>query len=133
MYTPKLGTFKTLKIYKSKRMSQQNITPVKRKEIYKYEAPWTLYGMNWSIRPDKRFRLALGSFIEEYNNKVQIVMLDEDSGDFTARSIFDHPYPTTKIMWIPDTVEFKFLKKKFIKIIGYLVFFAFRKVYFPIC
>lgn len=48
----------------------QSGTPAKRKEIYKYEAPWTLYGMNWSIRPDKRFRLALGSFVEEYNNKV---------------------------------------------------------------
>jgi len=80
-------------------------TPVKRKEIYKYEAPWTLYGMNWSIRPDKRFRLALGSFVEEYNNKVQIVMLDEDNSDFTMRSTFEHPYPTTKIMWIPDTVN----------------------------
>ena len=28
--------------------------------------------MNWSVRPDKRFRLALGSFVEEYNNKVQV-------------------------------------------------------------
>ncbi len=45
--------------------------PGKRKEIYKYEAPWTVYSMNWSIRPDKRFRLALGSFVEEYNNKVR--------------------------------------------------------------
>lgn len=42
----------------------------KRKEIYKYVAPWPLYSMNWSVRPDKRFRLALGSFVEEYNNKV---------------------------------------------------------------
>uniref|UniRef100_A0AAQ5Z6S1 DDB1 and CUL4 associated factor 7 n=1 Tax=Amphiprion ocellaris TaxID=80972 RepID=A0AAQ5Z6S1_AMPOC len=42
----------------------------KRKEIYKYEAPWTVYAMNWAVRPDKRFRLALGSFVEEYNNKV---------------------------------------------------------------
>ena len=41
----------------------------KRKEIYKYEAPWTVYSMNWSVRQDKRFRLALGSFVEEYNNK----------------------------------------------------------------
>lgn len=45
----------------------------KRKEIYKYEAPWTVYAMNWSVRPDKRFRLALGSFVEEYNNKVRTV------------------------------------------------------------
>ena len=46
--------------------------PGKRKEIYKYEAPWTVYSMNWSVRPDKRFRLALGSFMEEYNNKVSV-------------------------------------------------------------
>ena len=44
--------------------------PGKRKEIYKYEAPWKVYSMNWSVRPDNRFRLALGSFVEEYNNKV---------------------------------------------------------------
>eukprot|EP00794_Sanderia_malayensis_P006355 gene6355-7083_t len=75
----------------------------KRKEIYKYDAPWTLYGMNWSVRPDKRFRLALGSFVEEYSNKVQIVQLNEESGDFVTRATFDHPYPTTKIIWIPDS------------------------------
>ena len=46
----------------------------KRKEIYKYEAPWTVYAMNWSVRPDKRFRLALGSFVEEYNNKVTVTI-----------------------------------------------------------
>ncbi|XP_076471078.1 DDB1- and CUL4-associated factor 7-like [Babylonia areolata] len=76
--------------------------PAKRKEIYTYKAPWTLYSLNWSNRPDKLFRLALGSFIEEYNNKVQIVSLDEATGEFTPKSTFDHPYPTTKIMWIPD-------------------------------
>jgi WD repeat-containing protein 68 len=36
--------------------------------------------------------------------QVQIVSLDEESSDFVARSIFEHPYPTTKIMWIPDSV-----------------------------
>lgn len=54
----------------------------KRKEIYKYEAPWTVYSMNWSVRPDKRFRLALGSFIEEYNNKVSTYFLGLDSVEF---------------------------------------------------
>lgn len=95
----------------------------KRKEIYRYDAPWMVYAMNWSIRPDKRFRLALGSFIEEYNNKVserfrlnysknifcfvkvQIITLDEDRSEFRLCSVFDHPYPTTKVMWIPDTVN----------------------------
>ena len=51
-----------------------NNPQAKRKEIYKYEAPWMVYAMNWSIRPDKRFRLALGSFVEEYNNKVKIII-----------------------------------------------------------
>merc|ERR1711971_1319513 len=32
-----------------------------------------------------------------------VVSLDEDTSEFTAKSTFDHPYPTTKIMWIPDT------------------------------
>jgi hypothetical protein len=73
----------------------------KKKEIYTYEAPWQIYGMNWSVRPDQKFRLAgtigpfagdqtywqpfltllffhdmcitVGSFIEEYNNKVCLV------------------------------------------------------------
>lgn len=88
--------------------------PPKRKEIYKYEAPWPLYSINWSVRPDKRFRLALGSFVEEYNNKVQIVSLDEETSEFSAKSTFDHPYPTTKIMWIPDS-------KGIISIILYII------------
>ena len=32
-----------------------------------------------------------------------IFSLDEDTSEFTAKSTFDHPYPTTKIMWIPDS------------------------------
>jgi len=36
---------------------------------------------------------------------VQIVSLDEDTSEFTSKGTFDHPYPTTKIMWIPDTVS----------------------------
>jgi WD repeat-containing protein 68 len=74
----------------------------KRKEIYTYHAPWLIYGMNWSVRADQRFRLAIGSFEEEYNNSVRIVQLDEESGQFVDCGGFEHPYPTTKIMWMPD-------------------------------
>eukprot|EP00698_Gefionella_okellyi_P005826 TRINITY_DN15264_c0_g1_i1.p1 TRINITY_DN15264_c0_g1~~TRINITY_DN15264_c0_g1_i1.p1 ORF type:complete len:327 (+),score=40.85 TRINITY_DN15264_c0_g1_i1:40-1020(+) len=74
----------------------------RKKEIYTYEAPWTIYGSAWSARGDKPFRLALGSFIEEYSNKVEIIQLDEESGGFKVKGRFDHPYPTTKIIWIPD-------------------------------
>lgn len=77
-------------------------TPSEKKEIYTYEAPWTIYGMNWSVRPDKQFRLAIGSFMEEYTNKVQVVQLNEKSGNFESLCTIDHPYPTTKIQWLPD-------------------------------
>lgn len=70
--------------FRDRRMSG---TTGKRKEIYKYLAPWPLYSMNWSVRPDKRFRLALGSFVEEYNNKVQIISLDEDTSEFSAKRL----------------------------------------------
>ena len=54
----------------------------KRKEIYTYTAPWLIYGMNWSVRADQRFRLAIGSFEEEYSNSVRIVQLDEETHKF---------------------------------------------------
>lgn len=36
-------------------------------------------------------------------SQVQLVGLDEESSEFICRNTFDHPYPTTKLMWIPDT------------------------------
>ncbi|XP_051825142.1 DDB1- and CUL4-associated factor 7-like [Antechinus flavipes] len=76
------------------------------RKTYKYEAPWTVYAMNWSVRADQPFRLAIGSFVEEYGNSVQLVSLASDwcdnSGDFVCRYTLQHPYPVTKIMWMPD-------------------------------
>eukprot|EP00741_Cyanophora_paradoxa_P018378 tig00000204_g17745.t1 len=80
-------------------------TEAKKKEIYTYEAQWPIYGMNWSVRPDQKFRLALGSFIEEYSNKVEIIQLDEESESFKPTGQFDHPYPTTKIQWMPSRFD----------------------------
>ena len=56
------------------------------------------------VRSDKRFRLAVGSFVEEYSNKVEIITLDDENGAFPAQPDFSftHPYPCTKIMFIPD-------------------------------
>lgn len=56
------------------------------------------------IRPDKPFRLAIGSFIEDYNNRVEIVALDETRGVLRADPAlsFSHPYPPTKLAFIPD-------------------------------
>eukprot|EP00050_Salpingoeca_kvevrii_P005978 m.286770 g.286770 ORF g.286770 m.286770 type:complete len:337 (+) comp11637_c0_seq1:34-1044(+) len=77
----------------------------KKGELFSYQAPWPIYGMNWSQRPSQPFRLAVGSFIEEYTNKVQVVQLNQEKGEFEKRFQLDHPYPTTKIMWIPDEEE----------------------------
>ena len=33
-----------------------------------------------------------------------MISLDENTSEFSIKSIFEHPYPTTKIIWIPDTV-----------------------------
>mmetsp|Transcript_30750 Transcript_30750/g.71095 ORF Transcript_30750/g.71095 Transcript_30750/m.71095 type:complete len:341 (+) Transcript_30750:128-1150(+) len=76
----------------------------KGKEIYTYQAPWVVFGLAWSQRQEERnrFRLALGSFIEEYTNKVQIVQRNADSGSLERVGEFDHPYPATKIMWSPE-------------------------------
>lgn len=76
------------------RLSRPMATAEKRrKEIYTYEAPWPVYGLGGSQRPGKEneFRFAVGSFVEEYTNKVQIVQLDDDKGEFVGRQIFDHP------------------------------------------
>ena len=79
------------------------------KEIITYEAPWEIYGMSWSTRQDQKFRLAIGSFVEEYNNKVEVVQLNEETGSFEVQGGFDHPYPTTKIMWLPDKSTSRFV------------------------
>jgi WD repeat-containing protein 68 len=46
----------------------------RRKEVYTYEAPFPVYGLACSQRPGAayNFRFAIGSFIEEYSNKVQV-------------------------------------------------------------
>jgi WD repeat-containing protein 68 len=63
-----------------------------------------VYGMGWSERvaDSFKFRFAIGSFREEYTNKVDIVQYSEEKDEFVRRGGFDHPYPTTKISWVPD-------------------------------
>jgi DDB1- and CUL4-associated factor 7 len=74
----------------------------KRSEIYTYEASWNMYAMNWSVRRDKKYRLAVGSLLEQPPNRVEVVQLDEASGDIAPVLAFDHQYPPTKTMFIPD-------------------------------
>ncbi|KAK9117771.1 hypothetical protein Sjap_016718 [Stephania japonica] len=76
----------------------------KRSEIYTYEAPWPIYAMNWSVRRDKKYRLAIASHLEQFPNRVEIVQLDDSTGEIRSDPAlsFDHPYTATKAMFIPD-------------------------------
>lgn len=76
----------------------------KRSEIYTYEAPWHIYAMNWSVRRDKKYRLAIASLLEQYPNRVEIVQLDDSKGEIRSDPSlsFEHPYPPTKTIFIPD-------------------------------
>eukprot|EP01035_Chromulina_nebulosa_P023378 gene23378-30293_t len=85
----------------------------KRKEIYTYEAPWPVYSMSWCRRPDVKFRMAIGSYKEEYSNQINIIQLygidNKDSngvGTFRSSVIFDHPYPATKLIDLVATTEY---------------------------
>ncbi|KAL7476369.1 hypothetical protein ACHAW6_002239 [Cyclotella cf. meneghiniana] len=83
-----------------------------RKEIYTYKAPWTVFSLAWSHRlePQSQFRLAVGSYIEQYNNAVQVLktrMALPPGAEYPNMQIYcaceiEHPYPCTKILWSPD-------------------------------
>jgi DDB1- and CUL4-associated factor 7 len=105
---------------------QQQQQSAPRKEIYTYQAPWTVYSLSWSRRqdPTSQFRLAIGSYQEQYANVVSIIKKrqhhsnssgggasgydDDDDDDAAGTSSlyqaaeFAHPYPCTKLMWSPD-------------------------------
>lgn len=71
------------------------------KEVYTHRAPWPIYALHWSQRPGA-FRLGLGSCIEEYGNKLQVVNLPAKGEPLVPVATADHPYPPTKLMWTPS-------------------------------
>mmetsp|Transcript_20620 Transcript_20620/g.62103 ORF Transcript_20620/g.62103 Transcript_20620/m.62103 type:complete len:340 (-) Transcript_20620:848-1867(-) len=76
----------------------------KRAEIYTYECEDRVYSLNWSNRKEHRFRLAVGTLIEELENRVEIITLDDETGKFSSDPNlgFKHDYPPTKVMFVPD-------------------------------
>ncbi|XP_022140838.1 protein TRANSPARENT TESTA GLABRA 1 [Momordica charantia] len=71
-----------------------------------YESPHPLYAMAISSRSFPN-RIAVGSFIEEYTNRVDIVSFDPDSLSIkTHPSLsFEHPYPPTKLIFNPTALR----------------------------
>lgn len=74
----------------------------KENQVYTYTAPWNIYAMGFSSRPDKKHRMAIGSFLEDIDNKIEIIQLDNNYEGFEIKGSFIHKYPPTKLMWIPD-------------------------------
>eukprot|EP01091_Cochliopodium_minus_P009167 TRINITY_DN2196_c0_g1_i3.p1 TRINITY_DN2196_c0_g1~~TRINITY_DN2196_c0_g1_i3.p1 ORF type:complete len:327 (-),score=71.94 TRINITY_DN2196_c0_g1_i3:46-1026(-) len=74
----------------------------KGKEIYSFQAPWTIYAMNWSNMKNKKKTLAIGSYQDDFINKIQVIQLDENDDNFKCIGSIDHPYPPTKIMFTPN-------------------------------
>ncbi|EEF31490.1 protein TRANSPARENT TESTA GLABRA 1 [Ricinus communis] len=72
-----------------------------------YDSPYPLYAMAFSSSPSSssthHHRIAVGSFIEDYSNRVDILSLNTETLSFkTHPSVsFDHPYPPTKLMFHP--------------------------------
>ncbi|XP_010654117.1 WD repeat-containing protein LWD1 [Vitis vinifera] len=80
-------------------------SPVEKKPgVYTYMAQWPIYSLAWSVRRDKKSRLAVGSFLEDYSNKVEVVQFSQETLDFStdSRLVFDHPYAPTKLMFFPS-------------------------------
>ncbi|RWW11249.1 hypothetical protein BHE74_00056588 [Ensete ventricosum] len=81
---------------------------------FTFDSPHPVYAMAFSPSPfavasscsavaAASPRLALGSFVEEYGNRVDVVAFDEDALAFRPDPAlsFDHPYPPTKLMFHP--------------------------------
>lgn len=69
-------------------------------DVVDYEAVSALYGLAWSTRRSSPPRVAVGSFLEEYKNSVEV--LQQGPAALTPVCVLDHPYPATKIGWVPD-------------------------------
>lgn len=69
---------------------------------YIYNTPWTCFSMALSAKPEPKFRLAVGSFIENEANYLQVLELNEESGELECVGEGEHQFPATKLMWRPD-------------------------------
>lgn len=71
-------------------------------EIFTYKAPGLVYSSNWSVRPDKPYRLAFGSFSGSGANYIEVIQLNRERTSFVRVGGIEHTYPATKLAWLPD-------------------------------
>ena len=72
-----------------------------RKEIYRYKPGFPIYSVDWSWRKEFPYRLAFTSFMEGLSNRITLIHLDEESRTLKPFATVEHPFPPTKVMWMP--------------------------------
>ncbi|KAK4281686.1 hypothetical protein QN277_013149 [Acacia crassicarpa] len=72
--------------------------------VHTYVAQWPIYALAWSLRRDKNPRLAIGSYIEDHMNKVELVHFNHETLNYSTdpNLVLDHPYAPTNIMFFPS-------------------------------
>ncbi|XP_057971747.1 protein TRANSPARENT TESTA GLABRA 1-like [Malania oleifera] len=85
-------------------------SPLRSDTSVAYESPYPLYAMAFSSsasRTPHHHRVAVGSFIEEYNNRVDVISFDDETLTLKPHPglSFDHPYPPTKLMFRPNSSD----------------------------
>ncbi|EGR30663.1 WD repeat protein [Ichthyophthirius multifiliis] len=71
-------------------------------QVFSYQAPWVIYALGFSTNPEYNYRIAIASFLEDIDNQIEIVQLNQEKGEFEKKCSFEHKYPPTKLIWIPD-------------------------------
>ena len=72
-----------------------------KKEIYTWNAPFPVYSLAASnVEGNQTY--AVGSFLEEYSNKIQVITLDKDKSDLVVKATIEHPYPATRLQFSPE-------------------------------
>lgn len=68
-----------------------------------FDSHFPIFAMAISAHPQRR-SIAVGSFIEEHKNRVEILSFEEDAATLKPNPVlaFDHPYPPTKLMFHPN-------------------------------
>ncbi|PIM99263.1 hypothetical protein CDL12_28245 [Handroanthus impetiginosus] len=70
--------------------------------VVSFDSAYPIYAM--AISAANRRQIAIGSFIEELNNSVDILSFSEDSSSLKQipSLSFEHPYPPTKLLFHPS-------------------------------
>lgn len=69
--------------------------------VYEYQAKFPTHNISWARRQDATNRLAISSYLVEYTNKIDVLQVDPENVRIKQLCSVDHPYPPTRIMWLP--------------------------------